>query len=91
MGEVKSPEWNILKESDFRVGHKLCWKCREDWGKGPIQPFAFTHCHHDEPEKDPECWCENRLIRKTITYLGSDGNPEKAYPSYCPQCGRKLG
>ncbi len=94
MGEVKSPEWNILEESDFRVGQRLCRKCREDWGKGPVKPFAFTHCHHDEPEKEPECWCKKR---GKIKYFDLDGNPEDEdgnaliLPSYCPQCGRKLG
>ena len=72
----------------------LCWKCLKVWerkyeeGRGTVlEPYPWIHCHHDEPEEKPKCWCQNKIIKNGYIY---DVNGEIITFHFCPICGRSL-
>ncbi len=82
----------------------LCKKCRDfldnhSYKSQFIEP-PWTHCHHDESENKPKCWCEiseNRefyYTRKPHSLMWStwSATPDSVnfIPKFCPFCGRKL-
>ena len=77
------------------MSQKLCWKCRKNYGI--CVPFN-SHCHHEEPEEKPKCWCElegeKRLQVHDYTIdkwnLGYYQMRVVEIAQYCPYCGKRI-
>ena len=78
---------------------KLCWKCKEYLMKKYESSFytiPSIHCHHDEPEEKPLCWCQRNSMLLLELHIEKPGMPGKYTklsaepPNFCPRCGRKI-
>ena len=83
------------------MSQKLCSKCRNLLIKkfqvqDCIDEFYlnFPHCHHNEPEEKPKCWCERkgekRLQVHDYVVNGRYQMGAVEIAQYCPYCGKKL-
>ena len=66
---------------------KLCWRCKEDIARG-CQLLQF-HCHHEEPEEKPKCWCE-KIDADRFSGWSVEFQSTTCKLKFCPQCGRPL-
>ena len=78
------------------MSQKLCHNCREYFGVSGL--VKFLHCHHDEPEVKPKCWCELKGEKRMQVQdywvdqwkLGHYQMRGVEIAQYCPYCGKRL-
>ena len=67
----------------------LCDECKKAMTFKGYRPTPVDHCHHDEQKEKPDeekCWCKSKYKQRTMVMYF----PSWYWPTYCPDCGRKM-